>query len=324
MRRSAGFLFIASALLFGGGGTIFGAEATYILAGGLRAVEHSVNGFSQSIRSIADGGAMVQISVSESPVGTRGGWEPVWVGEGVPGRAGFDLPLSLGSRLQPGQDAYTRATEILRWVDGNLDIDTGDQGPQDALSVLRRGVGRCSGLANAAAGLLMTAGFRARTVSGLLVSDDGVVPHRWVECRLPGAGWVPTDPTLGFWVVTPRHIVFSDTVLEPPQVRVVVEAPELGVLPILDGRPIRPDRGAELVCRVIGTSERQIVAVLRGGSGEERRTVLGPEGRFSGLFPGRWFFELEVSGRIVQRRVLDLGPGSTHSLAVDLDQIGNL
>jgi len=200
----------------------------------------------------------------------------------------------------------------------NLVVDTEDESPQDAASVLGRGRGRCSGVANAAVAMLRTAGFEARTVSGLLVGDGEAIPHRWIECRLPKAGWVPSDPTLGLWTVTPRHLVFSDTVKIAPSVQVLESGADgLERLPRRRGSLVRPNFGADLVCRiqsqVTGPSP---LAVLRGGGGDIRRARLDPEARFSGLLPGRWVLEVEADGEVVERRTLRLRSGEFLSFTV--------
>jgi hypothetical protein len=167
---------------------------------------------------------------------------------------------------------------------------------------------------------LIESGFEARTVSGLLVGNGEVTPHRWLECRLPGAGWVPTDPTIGFWLVTPGHVAFADTVAAVPKVKVLEWGADVPDLPTLDGRPIRPDRGSELTCRVVnGRVEQSYVAVLSDGSGDERRAVLDPQAQFSRLLPGLWNLVILDNRRVVARRTLVLGPATTHSVIVDVE-----
>ena len=114
----------------------------------------------------------------------------------------------------------------------------------------------------------------------------------------------PVIPTLGLWTVTPRHIVFSDTVEAVPEIRVVSEnGSGLNRLPRRDGRLVRPNRGAELVCRLPSVmDDLSPVAVLRGSGGEVRRARLDPEAHFSGLLPGRWVLEVEAGGVVVERR----------------------
>ena len=295
------------------------AEAVYRLRSGDVPISHSVNGYSQSVELVGENYALVRVGVPAVAVGADpGGFEPdPQVLAAIP--EGFGLPERLGSVLSPDLDAFTRATRVLRWVELSLSLDNFGTGDQDAVSVLHRGNGRCSGLANATVALLRTAGFEARTVSGLLVSDDRVVPHRWLECLLPGAGWVPTDPTIGFWVMTPRHLTFSDTVKHLPVVEMVSPPENPPSFPVVDGVPTRPDRGSELVCRVINPCGGRLVAVLRGDAGVELRTELEKEGRFSGLLPGRWRLEVMRDTDVVMRQTLDLGNGEQYSLAVRID-----
>lgn len=299
-----------------------GTEASFRLRGGAIPVSHSVNGYSQAVEVLEDGELLVRVGVPAVAVGAAlGGFEPDRRVEAeLP--AGFRLPGRLGSALSPDLDAYTRATRVLRWVERFLSLDNSSTGEQDAVSVLRRGGGRCSGMANATVALLRAAGFEARTVSGLLVSDDRVVPHRWLECFLPGAGWVPTDPTMGFWVVTARHLAFSDTVTRLPVVETVSAPGGRPEYPLIDGVPTRPDRGSELVCRVVNPCGGRLVAVLRGDAGVELKTILEEEGRFSGLLPGRWRLEVRRDADVVMRQTLDLGIGAHHSIAVSIDDEG--
>ncbi len=298
---------------------VSGSEATYRLRSGDLPISHSVNGHSQSVEVVGDGEVLVRVGVPAVAVGAApGGFEPdPRVQAALP--SGFGLPGRLASALSSDLDAFTRATRVLRWVELSLSLDVSATGDQDAVSVLRRGNGRCSGLANATVALLRAAGFEARTVSGLLVSDDRVVPHRWLECLLPGAGWVPTDPTMGFWVMTPRHLVFSDTVTDIPVVEVVSPPGRRVPYPVVDGVPTRPDQGSELVCRVINPCGGRLVAVLRGDAGVELRTELDEVGRFSGLLPGRWRLEVTRDAEVVMRQTLDLGHGAHHSVAVRID-----
>jgi hypothetical protein len=293
-------------------------EATYLMRGDQLPVSTVANGYVQSVTPSAPGEVLVRVAVTLGPVLSAG---PPPAGD--PTRAvvapdHFVVPPPLVEALRGERSAYAAATRILGWVMANVALDVDDPEPQDATSVLERRRGRCSGLANVTAALLLVSGFEARTVSGLLMAEDHGTAHRWVECRLPGAGWVPTDPTLGPWTITPRHVAFADAVSSPPSVTVLTAQPaDLGDLPRLDGRPHRPNLGSELRCRVVdGPVDARTVAVLSGPFGEERRSVLAPEGRFSGLLPGRWRLVVERDGKVIERRELTLAGGTVHSFAV--------
>lgn len=294
-----------------------GGEAVYVVSGA-EPVPAAANGYHQQVRILDDGEFEVRVVVSVSPIGSTGSYARVLAESVTAVPEGFELPAVLAQRLGPELSAWEAATVVLEWVSGRVENDPDDNGPQDARSVLRRGRGRCSGVSNASVALLRAAGFDARTVSGVLVGDDEIIPHRWLEVRLPAAGWVPGDPTLGLWTVTPSHLVFADTVTQTPSVRVVQSARDgLARLPKRKGRLLRPNLGAELVCRLqTAPAGPAPTAVLRGSGDEVRRARLDPEARFSGLLPGRWLLEVEADGRILERRALVLRQGGFHSYTI--------
>ena len=299
-------------------GPASGEEAVYHLIGGDYPVAAASNGYVQEVRNSDSGGFEVHVATSLAPIGATGSYGNIVEG-GVPDIPGdFELPHDIVVQLRPDLSSWEAATRVLSWVIDRVTVDSSDTGPQDAVSVLNRGRGRCSGLANASVAMLLGAGFEARTVSGLLIGKDDALPHRWLECRLPGVGWVASDPTLGLWTVTPRHIVFSDTVEAVPEIRVVSNnGSGLNRLPRRAGRLVRPNRGAELVCRLPSVAnDLAPVAVLRGSGGEVRRARLDPEARFSGLLPGRWVLEVEADGLVVERREFILRSGHVNSYTV--------
>ena len=298
---------------------VLAEEADYFLSAGDLPVASASNGYVQEVRKAAGGGVTVNVATSLAPIGANETYADIAAGLGPVVPPGFELPRRLQARLRPDLESWEAATLVLEWAADHVAVDTADVGPQDAASVLDRGRGRCSGLANAAVALLRAAGFDARTVSGLLVGDHGAIPHRWLECRLPGAGWVATDPTLGLWTVTPRHLTYQATVVNLPEIRVVAAGTDgLERLPRHDGRIVRPNRGADLVCRLPNQwREDPPLVVLRGGGGEVRRTRLDPEARFSDLLPGRWVLEVEVGGSVVERREFILRSGDVHSYTVE-------
>jgi len=293
-------------------------EAVYHVVEGDLPVAAASNGYVQDVRVSGAGAVEVHVTTSLAPIGATASYAKVLFGRQPDVPIDFGLPPRLVDRLRPDLGSWEAATLVLSWAADQVRVDTSDNGPQDAASVLARGRGRCSGLANASVAMLLAAGFEARTVSGLLIGNDDPIPHRWLECRLPGVGWVATDPTLGLWTVTPRHMVFSDTVAAVPEVRVISnEGDGLDRLPRRGGRIVRPNRGANLVCRLPSVwQDLAPVAVLRGSGGEVRRARFDPEARFSGLLPGRWVLEVEAGGSVVERRELTLRSGDTNSYTV--------
>ncbi len=294
-----------------------GAEAEYLLHGVQGPEARAVNGFTQTVLQEGEGNWRVHVSCSATPIGSQSPAPPLVPTETVP--RSFRLPETLLADFTEDQSAWERGTEILRWVSSELKLRREDGGPQDAVSVLSRGSGRCSGVANATAALFMAAGYRARTVSGLLFTESGAVPHRWLEVDLPNAGWAPTDPTLGFWVVTPRYISFAGTVEMIPEIRPLRLPPDEPPFPQSGtGMFMRPDQGSNFRCRVIGTCSDRLVAVLRDRAGEERRSLLRPEGVFSGLLPGHWVLELLDGQRSIRKIAIELKAGEERSLALKI------
>jgi hypothetical protein len=294
--------------------------AEYLVRGEQLPVTTVANGYVQTVILAAPGEAKVKVSTSFDPIGAEGPYSAVQASSDIVIPPGFQLPATLARQMHGDVSAWAAATQILEWVMTRVQHDEHDTKPQDALSVLRRRRGRCSGLANVTAALLLTAGFEARTVSGLVVGQQGGIPHRWVECHLPGAGWVPTDPTLGLWTVTPRHIAFADAVRQLPEIDVAKTAEsQLSRLPLRKGRRFRPNQGIELICRLADFEESyQVLATLKGPAGELLHSRLTPEGRFSGLLPGRWNLTVTLDGRVIQKQRLHLRSDEAHSLVIYL------
>ncbi|MCP4902845.1 MAG: transglutaminase domain-containing protein [bacterium] len=297
---------------------VTGQEATYLMAGQQLPVLKNSNGYVQAVAPQAGDWVKVRVSVSYGAVGVVGRYDGVDNTSSL-APVGFEIPEGLGLELRDPQSAWSAATAALRWAATKISHDEDDMLPQDAGSVLQRGRGRCSGIANAAAALLMAAGFEARTVSGLLMTEDGPIAHRWIECNLPGAGWVPSDPTLGLWVLTPRHLAFDSAVSQLPQIREIKPSEvSLSGLPREDGILSRPNLGSELVCRLVETDGREgkIMARLSGPTGEVLSGELNPVYRFTKLLPGSWRLEVERDGQVLERHRLRINRGETHSLAV--------
>jgi len=301
-----------------------GHEASYTFRGEPAPVSRAAGGHVQHVTRVADGELLVRVSTSMAPIRSRGGYGEIRAGgaaDGVPG--GFRLPESLRVRLTADLSAWEAATRVVEYVMDSVRYVPDDPAPQDARSVLGRRTGRCSGLANAAAALLQSAGFEARTVSGLLVTRDGAIPHRWLECRLPGAGWVGGDPTLGLWVVTSSHVAFERPVTRRPSLeRISGGDPDLAALPRRGRWPVRPNEGADLECRPRSPMGDAEVRLL-GPWGEVRRSLLADRARFTGLLEGTWSLEVTVDGEVLDRLRVRLEPGRAHAVLVGPEAAGS-
>jgi transglutaminase-like putative cysteine protease len=101
-------------------------------------------------------------------------------------------------------DTLSLLKDLSAGVSGALAYETrDDEGTQPPVDSLDRGAGSCRDFALLFAEAVRSLGFGARIVSGYLHdAGEGLVgsqgtgtTHAWAEVYLPGAGWVPFDPT---------------------------------------------------------------------------------------------------------------------------------
>lgn len=156
-----------------------------------------------------EGPGTVRVTVEASLQGgfAGGGWgrwgtRPDHTAATVEARLPLPQELARLERASP----WGKLFHTVVWVSTNVRADEGDPGPQDALSVLLRRVGRCSGRANLAVAILRQLGVPARVVHGVLVRGQRVVWHRWGEAWLEGIGWRPFDPGVAVGVAGVRYL----------------------------------------------------------------------------------------------------------------------
>jgi transglutaminase-like putative cysteine protease len=99
-----------------------------------------------------------------------------------------------------------------------------EMGTQHPVTTLNTGTGTCRDFALLMMEAARALGFAARFVSGYLYDSDrigsdtlvgGGVTHAWAQIYLPGAGWVPFDPTNG--VVSDRNLIRVAVTRDPRQ-----------------------------------------------------------------------------------------------------------
>jgi transglutaminase-like putative cysteine protease len=101
-------------------------------------------------------------------------------------------------------DTLSLLKDLSAGVSGALAYETRDnEGTQTPVESLERGAGSCRDFALLFAEAARSLGLGARIVSGYL-HDPGEdlygskgtgTTHAWAEVYLPGAGWIPFDPT---------------------------------------------------------------------------------------------------------------------------------
>jgi transglutaminase-like putative cysteine protease len=101
-----------------------------------------------------------------------------------------------------------------------------EMGTQHPVATLKSGTGTCRDYALLMMEAARTLGFAARFVSGYLYDDSklgggkdtvigGGVTHAWAQIYLPGAGWVPFDPTNG--LISDRNLIRVAVTRDPSQ-----------------------------------------------------------------------------------------------------------
>ncbi len=114
---------------------------------------------------------------------------------------------------------------LVSWVEQNIQYDlstlTADVS-QPASWVLRNRVGVCDEMTSLFIAMARSLGIPARFVSGISYTthpafEQHWLPHGWAEVYVPGAGWVPFDPTFQeFGTVDATHIALA-TSLDPTE-----------------------------------------------------------------------------------------------------------
>ena len=101
-----------------------------------------------------------------------------------------------------------------------------EMGTQDPVTTLLTATGTCRDYALLMMEAARSLGFAARFVSGYLYDDSkikggpetvigGGATHAWTQVYLPGAGWVPFDPTNG--LVSDRNLIRVAVTRDPAQ-----------------------------------------------------------------------------------------------------------
>ncbi len=119
-----------------------------------------------------------------------------------------DAMAQEGRRLLRAESTVVGAAMgIHRYVADRLSYQPGATEIGDSITdIAAKGVGVCQDYAHLAVALCRSVGIPARYVSGYLFSSDDrtgsidgdlvrVQTHAWFEAAIPGAGWLPLDPT---------------------------------------------------------------------------------------------------------------------------------
>lgn len=127
----------------------------------------------------------------------------------------------------PDRDTLGILSGMTKAIKAELVYNPRDEmGTQDPATTLTGGTGTCRDYALLMMEAARCLGFAARFVSGYLYDDSkiaggadtvigGGVTHAWTQIYLPGAGWVPFDPTNG--LVSDRNLIRVAVTRDPSQ-----------------------------------------------------------------------------------------------------------
>lgn len=127
----------------------------------------------------------------------------------------------------PGHGTLAILAAITKAIKAEFKYNPRDEmGTQDPVTTLESQSGTCRDYALLMMESARSLGFAARFVSGYLYDDSkikggpdtligGGVTHAWAEIYLPGAGWVPFDPTNG--LISDRNLIRVAVTRDPTQ-----------------------------------------------------------------------------------------------------------
>lgn len=127
----------------------------------------------------------------------------------------------------PDRDTLAILSAISKAIKAEFTYNPRDEmGTQDPVTTFKSGTGTCRDYALLMMETARTLGFAARFVSGYLYDESkilggadtligGGVTHAWAQVYLPGAGWVPFDPTNG--LVSDRNLIRVAVARDPTQ-----------------------------------------------------------------------------------------------------------
>jgi transglutaminase-like putative cysteine protease len=111
-----------------------------------------------------------------------------------------------------------KAIKLFYYVNSKLRYQAAAETDHSALRTLRRGYGVCEDYSLLYTALCRAAGIPARFVNGFRFdpaklrkgeNDLEQFGHAWVEVNLPGAGWVPVEPTFNYTVNGAKQVNYD-------------------------------------------------------------------------------------------------------------------
>lgn len=193
--------------------------------------QYDNDGYALSVAAGPDGAIELTVRVSDAPLQTAAPYggarkrDPALAP--AADRDAFARRLAEGSATE--EEAVRR---ILVGLRGELRYDPDRLRRQDPAAVFASRRGYCVGFAELAVDLLRRVGISARTIQGILRTEQGAdhfeaaiggAYHRWIEVHYPDCGNVFSDPSASVNGVDARYIPFARRSIARPR-ELAVEA----------------------------------------------------------------------------------------------------
>lgn len=230
-----------------------------------------------------------------------------------------DPMARLARGLTVGVDThYDAISRILGWVAREIEYDLDRDQNQEAVAVLERRSGYCTGIARLTVSLLRAVGIEAREVAGYVVGGGLSTPsgyHRWIEAYLPDRGWVFSDPLRSHHYVPANYLRLASEELALSrgteglllERRDAVETVDLypQAVPGITARR-NWERQLAAALRIQIADQSHGVAELTGGSLRRLHTLIDGKTTFVGLAPGSYQLRLLLPDRPAVERAIEL------------------
>ncbi|MEL7060695.1 MAG: transglutaminase-like domain-containing protein [Acidobacteriota bacterium] len=308
------------------GFAVEGVDRARLLPPAGAAVEEYANS-GYSLRRVDD---EVLVEVAATPIESTAPFEPppdadeVLVDRPI---ARLASGITLGSATQ-----YEAASRILDWVARNIDYRLQRDASQEALDVLARREGYCTGVARLSVALLEAVGIEAREVAGYVFGGVGEPNgyHRWIEVRFADRGWTFSDPLNSHHYVPANYLRLSSETIRPDggfdglllerhDAIAPIDAYPAAAAGIRARRNIARQLAAAVHVRV--EDEEIGTAVLEGHATRWTHALIDGETTFVGLEPGIYRLRVLLAGRILRRHIrLDARQRASISLTSTSDR----
>lgn len=235
-----------------------------------------------------------------------------------PGRSGEPPAIERLARdlVTGAATRYDAVSRLLGWVSRSVSYELDRSQPQDAVAVLERRRGYCTGIARLSVALLQAVGIEAREVAGWVVDPGrGTTSgyHRWIEVYYQDRGWAFSDPLASHNFVPANYLRLASDQVDAAAITggLLLQrddrlAPVDVYGEVAPGVRVRRNSARQRLgsLRVVAPVGRPGTAVLEGGGMRRSAELRAGENTFLGLEAGTYMLRVSFTdGGELARRV---------------------